>query len=57
MRYLVLALMVLTTLPVTGCIKAEPFEYKGWDKDSDQPGLLSGKEGEITIYRSRTRRR
>jgi len=49
-----LILMVVAGFLLGACIKAKPFKPPG---EMDGPGLFTGKSGELTIYRSRTRTR
>ena len=52
-RKTVILMMAAGFLPGTG-VKARPFDPPG---EMDGPGLFTGKSGELTIYRSRTRTR
>ncbi len=45
-------LMMVAGFLLGACVKARPFEPPG---EMDGPGLFTGKSGEMTIYRSRTR--
>ncbi len=50
------AALIAAMFGLSGCIKAQPFDYD-YDNNPTGSGLISGKSGEIVIYRSRTRRR
>lgn len=50
-----LVVMVFVTFSLGACVTARPFDYKD-PMETPQPGFLTGKSGEMTIYKSRTRR-
>ncbi len=50
------AALIAVMFGLSGCIKAQPFDYD-YENNPKGPGLISGKSGEIVIYRSRSRRR
>ncbi len=52
-------MMMVVSFLLGACIKAKPFDAPpNTEHDGmDGPGLFSGKSGELTIYRSRTRSR
>ena len=46
-----LLMVLLAALALTACADAEPFEPRPIDEIPDGPGLVSGDDGEFTVFR------